>query len=199
MIRSMQPAVPLAVAIAALSVAPAVAQKRTKLYADQAGGYECRIPWWMGPVPTKPGDQQVLAKFQGKRKVDRGDYKGTRELTVHIIRIRGNTPTTGQETEKDNEGTRNLGRTPRRGSQQRAQHHRSHQRPLRQGCVGEHRATPAPDVERQERRRVQGLRRRQRALHPSLRPRVAQSDVRPCGLRGAWEPSRKRSTRLRGR
>jgi hypothetical protein len=74
-----------------------VAQKRTRLYADEGRGYEVRIPWWMEAVPTKPGDEQTLAKFQGVRYSDDKPYKGDLEMTIRVVRIRKNrsAPTTG--------------------------------------------------------------------------------------------------------
>lgn len=85
-----------------LAAAPGTAQKRTRLYADEDKSYEVRIPWWLEAVPTKPGDEQTLAKFQGSRKWDRNPFRGEHEVVLRVIRIRkGPGPTTGKANEPE--------------------------------------------------------------------------------------------------
>ncbi len=79
---------------------PADAQ-RTRLYADENKRFEVRVPKWLEPVPAKPGDTQLLAKFQGTRKSTKKPHKGNQSMTVMVFRIPRSTGETTGVTEKE--------------------------------------------------------------------------------------------------
>ena len=88
-------------AVLAAFVGGAAAQA-TRKYVDEEHGFEIRVPKWLDVIPVKPGDEQTLARFKGKKKSAVSDLKGEFEVYLLVVRIeRGPGPTSESDQDAD--------------------------------------------------------------------------------------------------
>lgn len=94
----------------ALVAALGVSAQSTTKHIDPASGYELRVPRWLEPFPTKPGDTQTLLQLKGAYRTRDKRFDGDVELSVLLVRIlKQGGPTTGEEEkEKEKEGEEEL-------------------------------------------------------------------------------------------
>ena len=79
----------------------ASAQRYWKFEAP-AHGLTMKLPRWLEPVPTKPGDEQTIGQFKGKWKASDRTWGREPELTLLVVKIvRTEGPTTGGKEEEE--------------------------------------------------------------------------------------------------